>query len=252
VMVAILVEAAFGVGSDVLLTNSLLTVTLVPEGGLIEITQTNSSETFTIQTLLITEMAKTEAVNSISSFRSEIYDITTPAIATYQKSAVTQATMSVSIPMGSTAANSTSTTILSFVVSLFQSDGYVALGAHQLPVDSANVAISFSISGWSFESYDNTLDVEVSVDTPSAGGSYVAPELFLFNGASWTFSPTAVLPAPYDSSPVEITYSNSPTGVDLTIQFYASEEITYSTLWSQESTGASSRLTSFLAPFNLF
>jgi len=165
-------------------------------------------------------------VNSISSFRSEIYDITTPAIATYQKSAVTQATMSVSIPMGSTAANSTSyrtpsalaplllyfaendsppspplssTTILSFVVSLFQSDGYVALGAHQLPVDSANVAISFSISGWSFESYDNTLDVEVSVDTPSAGGSYVAPELFLFNGASWTFSPTAVLPAPYDS-----------------------------------------------------
>jgi len=71
VMVAILVEAAFGVGSDVLLTNSLLTVTLVPEGGLIEITQTNSSETFTIQTLLITEMAKTGNYNSNPSTKAK-------------------------------------------------------------------------------------------------------------------------------------------------------------------------------------
>jgi hypothetical protein len=88
---------------------------------------------------------------------------------------------------------------LSIKVSVFQEEGYVKLGSRKFAVDTGKLAITYTILDWPFDSYDNTLVVRTSIETPSAGGSMSGSELFLFNGASWTFAPTAAIPAPYDS-----------------------------------------------------
>merc|ERR1711879_218018 len=167
---------------------------------------------------------------------------------TYQGVKASTATIFMDIPMDGSSANATSVLSLSIKVSVFQEEGFVKLGSRKFAVDTGKLAITYTILDWPFESYDNTLVLRSSIETPSAGGSMSGNELFLFNGASWTFSPTAAIPAPYDSSPVTVKSSNTDSGVDTNVQFYATSSITYDTLWSVETaTSSAPRLTSFPA-----
>jgi hypothetical protein len=88
---------------------------------------------------------------------------------------------------------------LTIKVSVFNEAGTVKIGGTQYPVDTGKMAITYTIRDWPFDSYDNTLNLRTGVQTPGAGGSIANRELFLFNGASWTFASTATIPAPYDS-----------------------------------------------------
>ncbi|ELR17756.1 uncharacterized protein ACA1_065760 [Acanthamoeba castellanii str. Neff] len=251
-LVALVALLQAAMAADVILTNGLLTSTLTPAGGKITISESNGNDTktFVLQTKLMTEMAKNTAVKSVSSFIRETFLATDPIDETYQGIKASTATIFMDIPMDGSSANATSVLSLSIKVSVFQEEGYVKLGSRKFAVDTGKLAITYTILDWPFDSYDNTLVVRTSIETPSAGGSMSGSELFLFNGASWTFAPTAAIPAPYDSSPVTVKSSNTDSGIDTNMQFYATSSITYDTLWSVETaTSGATRLTSFLAFF---